>query len=125
MSRIKSDENLEIYTEDECKSVLFEDDQSLSEPHFKRRKLVVLEYAINSVLCFNVLKHIRSLCFNFLKHIRSSINVVRSEFSSSVDLLVIRYYCFKVQAIAGIIKTRNCLVGNIGNTTLKTQLVLI
>ena len=39
------------------------------------------------------------------KHIRNSINVVRPEFYSTVDLLISKYHCSKMQAVAGVIET--------------------
>ena len=51
------------------------------------------------------------------KHIRNSINVVGPEFYSTVDLLISKYHCSKMQTVAGIIETEKLII-------ISTELVL-
>ena len=95
LNSLEPDKNMEILTEDEFNSDLFEDNQPLSLTQFRKRKRVV-------IACSHDNKD--PMPENF-KHIRNSINVVRPEFYSTVDLLISKYHCSKVQAVAGIIET--------------------
>ena len=48
------------------------------------------------------------MCF---KHIRNCIIVVRPEFCSTVDLLISKSHCSRMQAVAGIIETEKLIFG--------------
>ena len=91
LREMEANESRESHTEDDNDSDSFEDDQKASEVTFKRRKLSAIEHYPDSM----------PECF---KHIRKSINVVRPEFYSTVDLLISKYHCSKVQAVAGVIE---------------------
>ena len=95
LSSLKSNKNMKILTEDEFDFDLFEDNQPLPLTQFRKRKRVV-------IACSHDNKD--PMPENF-KHIRNSINVVRPEFYSTVDLLISKYHCSKMQAVAGIIET--------------------
>ena len=95
LSSLESDKNMEILTEDELDSDLFEDNQPLSLTQFRKRKRVVIACSHDNE---------DPMPENF-KHIRNSINVVRPEFYSTVDLLISKYHCSKMQAVAGVIET--------------------
>ena len=97
LGRMESDENVKIHTENECDSDLFED-QTISR---LKRKLVAIEFTPDSD---------DSMPESF-KQTESCINVVRPEFYSTVDLLISRYHCSKVRAVAGIIKTEKSMFG--------------
>ena len=95
LSSLESDKNMEILTEDEFDCDLFENNQPLSLIQFRKRKRTVIACSHDNE---------DPMPENF-KHIRNSINVVRPEFYSTVDLLISKYYCSKMQAVAGIIET--------------------
>ena len=95
LSSLESDKNIEILTEDEFDSDLFEYNQPFSPTQFRKRKRVV-------IACSHDNKD--PMPENF-KHIRNSINVVRPEFYSTVYLLISKYQCSIMQALAGVIET--------------------
>ena len=99
LSSLESDKNMEILTEDEFDSDLFEDNQPLSLTEFRKRKRVV-------IACSHDNKD--PMPENF-KHIRNSINAVRPEFYRTVDLLISKYHCSKMQAVAAIIETKKLM----------------
>ena len=86
LSSLESDKNIEILTEDEFHSDLFEDNQPLSLTQFRKRKRVVIACSHDNE---------DPMTENF-KHIRNSINVVGPEFYSTVDLLISKYHCSKM-----------------------------
>ena len=95
LSSLESDKNMVILTENEFESDLFADNQPLSLTQFRKRKRVVITCSHDNE---------DPMPENF-KHIRNRINVVRPEFYSTVDLLISKYHCSKMQAVAGIIET--------------------
>ena len=79
LDRMESYKNVETHIAGERDSDSFDGDQTLSQSPFKRRKLVAIEYTPNS-------DDSKAECF---KHVRSSIDMVRPEIYSSVDLLTV------------------------------------